>query len=106
MIDEISFQERIYDLVNGYLDLVNYPVSESEFVKDEFADGGLGWGKTLPYNCVLQNNNAASRGAGSVERVKKTGHCEAVRTLPWQSPKLLGPFSMGFSFKMGDSHTT
>ncbi len=39
MVDDISFQERIYDLINGYLDLTNYPVAESQFVKCEFCPG-------------------------------------------------------------------
>ncbi len=41
MVDEIIFQERIYDLVNGYLDLENFPVPESEFEKNEFVRGSV-----------------------------------------------------------------
>ncbi len=40
-IDTIEFQERIYDLVNGYWSLDNFPVPESQFVKSEFEDGGF-----------------------------------------------------------------
>lgn len=39
MADDLQFQAQIYDLVNGYLDLVNSPVPESEFSKDEFVPG-------------------------------------------------------------------
>ncbi len=39
MLDDILFQEQIYNLANGYLDLVHHTIPESEFVKDEFAAG-------------------------------------------------------------------
>ncbi len=39
MIDDILFQERIYDLANGFLELSRDTVPESEFVMDEFAVG-------------------------------------------------------------------
>ncbi len=38
-IANMEFQERIYNLVNGFLDLSVFPTPESEFVKDEFAEG-------------------------------------------------------------------
>ncbi len=41
MVDDILFQERIYDLVNGYWDLTHFPVAESEFVMNEFAEGSF-----------------------------------------------------------------
>lgn len=34
-----EFKQLIYDLMNGSLDLSNYPVKESEFVENEFAQG-------------------------------------------------------------------
>ncbi len=58
MADDFQFQEQIYDLVNGYLDLVNYPVSESEFVKGEFAPGSFcneAYGKVLDAYANLCN---------------------------------------------------
>ncbi len=39
MVDNMEFQERIYDLVNGYLDVEKFPVPESEFVRNEFVRG-------------------------------------------------------------------
>lgn len=37
-ITDNEFKQRIYDLMCGLVDLEKYPVSESEFVKNEFAD--------------------------------------------------------------------
>lgn len=34
-----EFKQLIYDLMNGSLDLSNYPVKESKFVENEFAQG-------------------------------------------------------------------
>ncbi len=50
MVDDLQFQERIYDLVNGYLDLVHFSIPESAFVKDEFSRGSFcnqAYGKVL-----------------------------------------------------------
>lgn len=35
----MEFKQLIYDLMNGSLDLENYPVKESAFVENEFAQG-------------------------------------------------------------------
>lgn len=35
------FKQRIFDLMNGSLDLESYPVAESELVKNEFEKGGV-----------------------------------------------------------------
>lgn len=35
----MEFKKRIYDLMNGSLDLVNHPVPEGRMVKNEFAEG-------------------------------------------------------------------
>ncbi len=39
MVDTAVFQERIYDLVNGFLDLQASSVPESVFVQNEFIPG-------------------------------------------------------------------
>lgn len=36
-----AFKQRIFDLMNGSLDLESYPVSESEIVKNEFEKGKI-----------------------------------------------------------------
>ncbi len=50
MVDDMEFQEKIYDLVNGFWDIDSFPVPESVFVKDEFAAGSccnIAYGKAL-----------------------------------------------------------
>lgn len=37
--DEERFKGRVYDLVNGLLDLEEYPIEESKAVKNEFEEG-------------------------------------------------------------------
>lgn len=37
--DSTEFKQRIFDLMNGSLDIDEYPMPESEFVENEFADG-------------------------------------------------------------------
>lgn len=36
-----EFKELVYDLVNGALDLEEYPVEESKYVKNEYEEDGL-----------------------------------------------------------------
>ncbi len=50
MVDNVEFQDLIFDLVNGFWNLRDYPVPESEFVKSEFEEGGYcleAYGKVL-----------------------------------------------------------
>ncbi len=37
--NSMEFKRRIYDLMNGSLNLEEYPVPESAFVKNEFGEG-------------------------------------------------------------------
>lgn len=41
MTDLQNFEERIYDLLNGELNLEEYPVPESKFVKSAFEEGSF-----------------------------------------------------------------
>ncbi|MDO4276494.1 MAG: hypothetical protein Q4D16_22760 [Eubacteriales bacterium] len=36
---DMEFKKLIYDLMNGSLDLNNYPVNESKYVENEFEEG-------------------------------------------------------------------
>ncbi len=50
MINNPAFQERIYNLVNGFWNLEHYPVPESAFVPNEFIQGSFcaeAYGKVL-----------------------------------------------------------
>lgn len=38
---EEEFKRLVYDLMNGSINLKDYPFKESEFVENEFADGKL-----------------------------------------------------------------
>ncbi len=38
-VKDEEFKTKIYDLMNGSYNLEEYPVAESSFVKDEFAEG-------------------------------------------------------------------
>lgn len=53
---EEELKERIYGLMNGLLDLENYPVKESSLVEDEFAEDkpcGIAYRKVLEANIRL-----------------------------------------------------
>lgn len=39
--DSVEFKQRVFDLMSGSLDLENFPVPESEIVKNEFKEGEL-----------------------------------------------------------------
>ncbi|MCI9216701.1 hypothetical protein AALA78_07310 [Lachnospiraceae bacterium 42-17] len=39
--DSAEFKRRIFDLMNGSLDLDKHPVPESEVVENEFKEGGV-----------------------------------------------------------------
>lgn len=39
MVDDVEFREEVFDLLNGNINLKEYPVVESEYVKSEFFAG-------------------------------------------------------------------
>ncbi len=40
-ITDLKFRQRVFDLMNGNLDLQRFPVPESKYVANEFADGSI-----------------------------------------------------------------
>ncbi len=41
MIDDIQFQQTVFDLINGYMELERNRIPESKFVQNEFSEGSL-----------------------------------------------------------------
>ncbi len=64
MIDTYEFRQKIYDLVNGYIDLSKDAIPESAFVTDEFATGSFcssSYGKVLDaYSRLCKRLNAGN----------------------------------------------
>ncbi len=58
MVDDLLFQQKIFDLMNGYLDIENYDIPEGAFVQNEFLEGSLcncAYGKVMnAYSSLCQ----------------------------------------------------
>ncbi len=73
MVDDLLFQQKIFDLINGYLDIKNYRIPESELVQNEFLEGSpcnYAYGKVLDaYSSLCQRLHQDSGEDADIETI-------------------------------------